>query len=172
MRTLIEISDELRAMEQQLEDLGGDITTPEVEKAIDAWLESLGRERDEKLDNYAAWIRDIELRSEARASEAKRLTERARIDANRAGHLKERLKHFFQLHGYTKIETRRFRLVLANNGGKQPVRVLAEDTGAIPDEFCHFRRDPDLDLIREALEAGEPLEFAEMGERGQSLRIK
>ena len=59
-RTLFDISTDLMAFYDRIEELGGDITAPEVEQAIDAWFERLSHERDEKLDNYAALIREID----------------------------------------------------------------------------------------------------------------
>lgn len=172
MATLYEISGDLTALAALLEESGGDVSEIDAEAAIDTWLNELGAARDVKLDGYAALIREYEARAEARKLEAHRLTESAKSEANKAARLKERLKQFFALHGLKTLETRRFRLTLANNGGKLPVRVLAENQGAIPDEFCRFKREVDLESIRAALEAGESLEFAEFGERGQSLRIK
>jgi hypothetical protein len=77
-RTLFEISTDLLALYDRIEELGGDVTAPDVEQAIDAWFERLSHERDEKLDNYAALIRELEARAQARRDEAKRLADRAR----------------------------------------------------------------------------------------------
>ncbi|MFQ5569688.1 MAG: siphovirus Gp157 family protein [Rhodothermales bacterium] len=169
-RTLFEISNDLLALYDRLEDLGGDVTSPEVEQTIDAWFEQLGRERDEKLDNYAALIRELEARAEARKHEARRLTQRARRDADHAAYLKQRLVLFFQDHHLKTVETRRYRLTLQRSGGKRPV-VLTLDPEELPEEFQRWKVSADLDAIREALEHGATLDFAELGERGHSLRI-
>lgn len=169
-RTLFDISDELQELYARLEDLGGDVTAPEVEREIDAWFDALTDERDEKLDNYAALVREMEARAEARREEARRLAERSRQDADRAKYLKQRLVDFFHQHGLKTVETRRYKLTVARSGGKPPV-VLKVDPEALPQEFQRLRVDADLESIREALERGESLDFADLGERGFHLRI-
>ena len=105
--------------------------------------------------------------------EAKRLADRARVDSNRAASLKQMLQEFFACHDLKTVETARYKLTLASNGGKAPL-IVDEDYGttAIPDELCKVTREPDTAAIRAALEAGEELPFARVGERGQSMRIK
>jgi hypothetical protein len=67
------------------------------------------------------------------------------------------------------METARFRVTAAQNGGLAPLIITSVD---IPEEFCRVIREADKTLIRELLEAGERLPFAELGERGRSIRIK
>ena len=43
---------------------------------------------------------------------------------------------------------------------------------AIPERFQSWDVKPDRDEIRQALENGEELDFATLGERGESLRLK
>lgn len=169
-RTLFAISEDLEALYDRLEELGGDVTDPEVEATIDAWFDDLTEERDVKLDNYAALIRELEARAEARREEARRLTDRARRDEDQAKYLKNRLILFFQQHGMKSVETRRYRLTVARSGGRAPVVVHAE-AEELPESFQRWKVSADLDAIREALERGETLTFAELGERGHYLRI-
>lgn len=171
--TLFDISRELLALDQLLDEIGGEITSPEAEQAIDKLFAELGDARDEKIDNYAVYIAELEARTEARREQAARMTELAEADANRAAHLRKRLHQFFLLHNITKLDTARFKFVVANNGGKLPldVRVAPEELPA------PYRREKvvvsaDQDAIRLALEAGEPLEFAALGVRGTHLRIR
>lgn len=170
-RTLFAISDDLLALDALLEELGGDVTEETTAAAIDDWLGTLGAERDQKLDNYAALIREIEARAEARKTEAHRLAELVRIDTNRAAVLKARLKNFFIVHDLKPIETARFKLSLVNNGGVLPlvVDLPADD---LPEAFQRVKLEVDNDAIRSALDEGEVLPFARYGERGKSLRIK
>ena len=133
----------------------------------------MGDERDRKLDNYAALISEITARAELRKSEARRLMELAQVDENRAKLLKDRLKAFFEVHSLKTVETARYKLSLAKNGGKQP--LILDDSipvTQLPEQFQRVSVDPDTAAIRSALERGELLEFAQLGERGTSLRIK
>ncbi len=169
-RTLFDISEDLLAFYDRIEELGGDITAPDVEQAIDAWFERLSHERDEKLDNYAALIRELDARAKARRDEAKRLADRARRDEEHAAYLKQRLMLFFQDHHLKTVETRRYRLTLQRSGGKTPV-LLKTDPEELPEEYQRWKVSADLDAIREALEHGADLDFATLGERSSYLRI-
>ena len=169
-RTLFEISNDLLSFYDRLEALGGDVTAPEVEQTLDAWFEQLSHERNEKLDNYAALISELEARAKARKDEARRLAERAKRDDQHAAYLKQRLRLFFQDHHLKTVETRRYRLTLQRSGGKMPV-VLHTDPEQLPTEFQRWKVSADLDAIRTALEDGTDLGFAELGERSHFLRI-
>lgn len=169
MRTLFDISTDL----EKLSELLDDCSDTEQQEAINNWLESIGNERDRKLDSYAALIAEIEARAEIRITEAKRLTELANSDKAKVRLLKERLKWFFALHNIRKVETARYKLSLAANGGKAPL-VISDSILAteLPEQFQRVTVEPNTAAIREALEAGEELDFARLGERGTSIRIK
>ena len=112
-------------------------------------------------------------RAEIRKAEAKRLTELAAADESRARLLKDRLKWFFELHQLKTVQTNRYKLSVAKNGGKAPL-ILDESVPVtqLPEQFQRVSIDPDTAAIREALERGEKLGFAQLAERGTSLRIK
>jgi hypothetical protein len=112
-------------------------------------------------------------RAEARKAEAKRLLDLASIEESRAKLLKDRLKWFFETHSIRTLETARYRLSLARNGGKAPL-ILKDGVSPteLPEHFQKLSIDPDTTAIREALERGEQLDFAVLDERGTSIRIK
>lgn len=170
-RTLLEISEDLLELEEELDLTGGDVT--DNEQLLDNYLDAVG-DRDEKLDNYAALIVDVEARAETRKAEAQRMAELARLDKEKAKFLKERLRQFFLAHKLKTVHTKRYRLTHANNGGVMPIRYLcaAED---LPEDLrtTKVTYQPNSDEIRKRLEAKEDLrDFAEFGERGSSIRIK
>lgn len=168
-RTLFDISQDLHGLAEQLDNLEGN--DEGQTEAVIHWFEELGEERDQKLDNYAALIADIDTRAQVRRDEAKRLVDRARIDENKAALLKERLRLFFESHGLKTLETSRYRLTLAQNGGKLPLLVDVSVEG-LPEEYIRLSKAPALGTIRADLEAGKELPFARFGERGSSIRIK
>ena len=169
--TLYEISGDLLALESLLTEVGGELPDEVAEAAIDSWLEETGTATRDKVDNYCGLIRELECRAAARKAEAKRLAERASIDAGAVDRLKARLLWFFERHQLRTLETARFRVTAAQNGGVAPLHITAP-LEEIPDEFIEFVRKPMNPMIREMLEAGEKLPFAELGERGKSIRIK
>lgn len=174
-RTLFQISDDLLALEDLLSEVGGDVTDEQAEEAIMNWFAELGDDRDEKLDGYVTLIAEFEARAEMRKREAQRIAARARVDESSVDRLKERLKVFFQVMGLKTVETDLHRITLANNGGKLPLVLQGAyetDATLLPDEFQKKIVTPDKDLIRKKLEAGEMLEFASLGDRGQGIRIK
>lgn len=172
-RSLLTISDDLLALDNLMEELGGDLSDPQVEAAIVGWFEHLGEERDKKIDNYCALIRELELRASVRKAEAERLAMRGRTDNNKVEFLKGRLKQFFEFHKLPKIETERFTVAVQKNGG-----VLPLDIAIPPEQLPEIYRvevkqvKPLTDVIRRELEAGRQIDGCTLGERGTSLRIR
>jgi hypothetical protein len=171
MPTLYEISQSLEAIEELLFEVGGEVSDIHTEAVIDAWLGEYGQARDEKIDGYCALIREIEARRDARRLEAARLNDLATADHNAVTRLKERLMWFFEAHGIQKMDTARFRVSVANNGGVQPVAVLCKPE-ELPPQFQKIIVKADNDALREALEEGETMPFAALVERGRHLRIR
>jgi len=170
--TLYEISEDLQEIESRLIEAGGELPDEDFE----AWFDSIKDQRNAKLDSYCALIREIETRTKARETEAKRLLELAASDTKAADRLKDRLKWFFEKHALTKLETPRFRLGLQNAGGVLPLRiddtVKAEDVDERFHKVVPARVEFDKDTVRQALESGEYLTFARFGERGKRMVIK
>lgn len=167
-RTLFNISEDLEKLNELLDEAGDD-----SQQLLNQWFDQLGTERDRKLDGYAALISEMLARAEVRKTEARRLVELAAVDEKRARLLKERLKWFLETHNLKTIETPRYRLSLAKNGGKAPL-ILKDAVVAnqLPERFQKISIEPNTATIREALEAGEHLDFATLGDRGTGLRIK
>ncbi|WP_199316892.1 siphovirus Gp157 family protein [Chroococcidiopsis sp. FACHB-1243] len=169
-RSLFSIGEDLERLNEILDEAGDDTQQQEL---LNEWLQQLGTERDRKLDGYAALISEIQARAEARKAEAQRLMELVRADERRSQLLKERLKWFFESQQLKTIETTRYRLSLSKNGGKAPL-ILKPDLSPqqLPERFTTTSIEPNTSAIRAALEAGESLDFASLGDRGTSIRIK
>lgn len=167
-RTLFNISDDI----QHLNSLLDNLDDSSQQQLITEWLEHLEQERESKLDNYATLIAELEAKAEIRKQEAKRLMDLAAGDEKRAKMLKERLKYFFETNQLKKVETDRYKLSLVKHGGKPPL-ILDESIPVeeIPEKFQRVNVEPDTKAIRQALEAGEELDFARLGSRGASIRI-
>jgi hypothetical protein len=156
MRSLFSISADLLALEEMLSETGGEITDDEAGVALDKFFDELGEERDAKIDNYAALIRQFEAKAEARQAEAYRLQQLAATDANNAKRLKARLQAFFELHGIKKLETARFKLSVQANGGKAPLIVPEQwerEPASAPERYHKVTVSLDRDMIRGDLEA-------------------
>lgn len=131
-------------------------------------LESIEGEIEDKADNYAKIIKELEALREARKAEAKRLNESANILDNRIKFLKGNLFDVMKETGKTKFVTELFSFNICKNGGKQALTI----DGEVPEEFIKVIIENDTDKIREKLENGENLPFAHLEPRGESLRIK
>ncbi|HOD84222.1 MAG TPA: siphovirus Gp157 family protein [Phycisphaerae bacterium] len=169
-RTLLDITEDLQALDDLLTEAGGDITG--VEATVDAWLAELEQDLKGKVDNYAALITAMNARAEVRKAEADRLYHRAKVDAGNARFLRERLKAALESRGINRLETDRYKVGVAKVGGAVP--VVIPDPAAVAPEFIRVKeiREPDKDAIRKALEAGRQVQGAELGARGTCLTIR
>lgn len=175
MRSLFEISEDLHFLEDFLTDTGGDITDEAMEAEIDKWLDDLGSERDTKIDNYCALIKQLEAMAEARKVEATRIANLGSIDNNAAARLKQRLHQFFIVHNIEKVETLRFKVARQKNGGALSVildKELVDDPENIPEPYRKTVYFANIQDIAEDLKAGVELPWVKFGERGEHLRIR
>ncbi len=131
-------------------------------------LEAIEGEIEDKADNYAKIIKELEAKQNARKEEAKRLTESAKVFENRVKTLKSNLFNSMKATGKTKFATDLFSFNIAKNGGKQTLTI----DGEVPEEYTKAVIENDTDKIRQALENGEKLTFAHLEPREESLRIK
>jgi hypothetical protein len=172
-QTLLDITDDLSALDDLLAENGGDVTDPAVAAAVDRWFAELDGALEAKADGYAALITTMRQRAEVRKAESDRLARRAKQDEASARFLADRLKSALEQRGVKKLETARFRIGVAGNGGLQPLdlRVPAEQ---LPEwaRRTVVNVSADTEAIRRRLEAGERLEFANLMPRGTRLTIK
>ena len=170
MSQLIEIADEERALDKLLDDCDGDVTG--MEQIIDEWRKEIGDNLNEKVDSYAALITEKMRMYGVRQGESERLHRLALTDKNRADSLKGWLKYILDDMCIKKLETDRFRVSVAANGGKKKLDIFVPDN-MIPNEYQKQSPPvPDTEKIREALEAGSEIPGAVLQERGTSLRIR
>jgi hypothetical protein len=170
-RPLFTISADLLALAALLTETGGDVTDADAEAAITAWFAELGAERDAKIDDYCALIRELEARHEARTHEAQRLLALAKTDHGTAQRLRTRLFAFCKAQAITRLTTARFQLGIVRNGGMIPLGYSALPV-IIPPDFQKVTIDYDTVAIRKALDAGESLTFAYYLPRGERLSIR
>ena len=163
MPTLLELSMDMQRLDHLLAANGGEVTA-EVEQALATWASDLDGQFHRKVDGYAAFIRELDHRAEIREGEAERLAKKARADARIASYLRDRLKAVFQDRGIKKLETDRFTVSIANNGGKLPIEVDETD---VPEKYLRFEPRMDREAIRAELQQGIVLPFARLGEAAQ-----
>jgi hypothetical protein len=168
--TIFEISGEWTALIELLEETGGDVSDPDVSAYVDKCFEEIDVDLERKVDGYLVVINELKARADARKAEADRLAKRARVDTTTIKTMKERLTYYLQLIGREKIETERFKVTVANAGGKQPLTI---DDGPLPTDWVDVKttETPAKDRIRAFLDQGNTLPFARLEERGKVLRV-
>lgn len=173
-RSLFALAEDVRALDALIEDLGGDVTDPQVRAAWEAMQRELGLNEGSKLDGYVNWLRQLEMEASAAREEAERYLAKARSRQNRIEWLKGNLKSYLQATGRMRVETSTRRVIaIQANGGNVPIIIDDNlDPSLIPDELAIVRRTPDMEAIRKRLANGERLEFARLGERGMHLRVR
>lgn len=170
-RTLFDISSDLEKLAELLDEW--DEGDEAQQQLLEQWFDQLEQERDRKLDGYASYLSELAARAEARRREAERLVKLALTDESRSKLLKERLKAFFVENDLKTIQTARYKLNLAKNGGNLPLVVDEQiDYSKIPARFQTTSVQLNKEAIREALLKGEQLEWARLANRGSTIRIK
>lgn len=172
--TLVELSTELEQIDSLLDSIDGDIPV-ELQTAVDELLAQRDATHEqllEKLDNYAALIQHRAYWAATRKAEAERLAKLAESDMRTVDFLKSRLKTHLQATEQQRLRTRRFNIALCANGGKAPLRFDNTPHEQMPERFKRVIVEPDKEVIRTALEAGEELSFAYLAERESHLRIR
>tara|TARA_R100000664_G_C2758548_1_gene147524 strand:+ start:5004 stop:5489 length:486 start_codon:yes stop_codon:yes gene_type:complete len=153
-------------------------------KHLKALMEQEGEELDESLDLYLSklqsdleWTvegaiklsRELDAMAEARVKEGQRLVESGKSLAHQSSRLRNRLKERLEECDERKVTTPLFTVTVSKSGGKQKIDVREED---VPMEWKKATFKPDMDLIRNELEKGSPLGFAQLIPRGTHLRVK
>lgn len=130
-------------------------------------LESIEGEIEDKADNYAKIIRELEAMRDAKKEEMYRQQDGARLLDNRINFLKQNLFNTMKDTRKTKFATNLFTFRIQKNGGRQSLTI----DGEVPKEYTKTIIENDTDKIRQTLENGEKLPFAHLEPRGESLRI-
>lgn len=159
---------------KRLQDMLDSAETPEeMRQTLQDTLESVAGDFEDKAANIAALIADIRATISGCEDEIARLTEKKARLSSQVDSLKKYLFSEMQFTGLRKVQAGTWQISIAKNGGKAPI-VWADGIRVddLPAEFVKVEKSLDTQAVRQALEKGETLGFAEFGERGESLRIK
>jgi hypothetical protein len=200
-RSLFQISDDVLALQDLLEEIEGDISEEQVEQAINEWFVENEKQLVTKLDSYGYLVRENEGRTVILRQEVERLQLLARSHEGIAKRLKNLMLLNFNKLGIDKFESVSFRFSVSGNGGKFPIEVHdGIDAAALPPEFQRHSVEIDMESLRAQLEAWmaaindyrkkhpacteddaaealksmrpEALKYADIKPRGQHVRIK
>lgn len=145
-----------------------DSTDPEDEQVFLDTLDSVISTIDLKMDDYAVVMDHMEERENLIDKEINRLSAMKKAIKDNRKRMTDRLLESMKATDRTKVTTDLHTFSVVKNGGKLPLVI----DGNVPDNYQKIIMEPDKDLIREALDSGEKLDFAHYEERGERLRIK
>lgn len=147
---------------------------PETDpEALADTMEGIQGALEDKLDAYCYVVSQLDGDINTVDAEIKRLQEFKKGLANNKDNIKKNMYSSMIALGVRKIKTAKHALVIAKNGGKLPVVIYDEvKPEDVPEEYRVTKYEFDKDAIRTALENNDFIPFAELGERGESLRIK
>lgn len=131
-RSLLDISDDMAALDELLLESGGDVSDPTVADYVDAWLSEIEHDLNGKVDRYCALIQQKTLTAAMRKEEAERLIKGSKADADAASYLKNKLKMVMESRGLKKAGAVRTASV-CGNGGKAPLEI---DDGVKPEDVA------------------------------------
>ena len=131
-------------------------------------LDSIEEAIEDKAENIAKWIRNLEADKKAFEEEEKRFKEKKQAADNRIKSLKLYLEDNMRLTGKTKFKAGFFSFAIQNN----PPSVEVFDEALIPKQFL-IAQPVKIDRagIKELLKAGEEVPGAEL-KQTEGLRIR
>ena len=149
--------------------LDDEMSDADKDIALRQHAETIGDVRKAVLDLADAALTAKAL-AEARKAEADRIKALAEQAVNASERAKRIIMDLMAAAGLQKIEGADCKVSVQANGGVLPLVILDED--ALPERFIDLVPKVNNSAIRQAIEAGEPVPGAELGERGKSVRIK
>ena len=126
--------------------------TDEQRAAMDQYLDELATQEADKIDRFAAFIREESAHAKFMREESQRLASKARNAENRINYLKYKYLSIMQEHGLEKIKGQAYSLSIKHT----PTAVI-EDESNLDDLYCRIvpaKREPDKKVILEALKGG------------------
>lgn len=134
-------------------------------------LEGLQFPVEQKCQNVAFIIRNMEVLADQIKQAEQQMAARRKAIENRAANVREYLLRNMERCEISKIESPYFKISIRNN----PASVVVDDAGQIPCEFYRYPEapppTPDKKLIKEAIESGIDVAGVHL-ERTKSIQIK
>lgn len=162
MATLYELADEY----MQLIEMAGD---PDMDPdVISDTMEAIEGALEDKADNYAKVLRELEATASALKSEEARIKTRRTAVENMSTRIKETLEKAMRTTGKVKFKTTLFSFGIQKN----PPKVVIDDPEWVPEEYL-IAQAPKIDTaaVKELLKKEGSLPWAHM-EQGEGLRIR
>ena len=128
------------------------LQTEEELQAIHDTLEMLDCSIEEKVENTAKYIKNVESDIEGIKAEINRLTTLKKQKERNTEWLKSNIEYALKTKGIEKLEVGTFKC-----GYRKSESVEVEDLNALPMDYIKTKMEPDKTAIKKALKAGEEL---------------
>ena len=163
--TIYEITNDYLQLMQMMED-------PELDpKTLADTMEGIEGELEDKADNYARVMKNMEADLNGIKAEIERLSTRKKTIENNIKRMKEALQFSMETTGKTKFKTELFSFGIRKNA---PAVIMDEPyIENVPERFLKYS-DPTINktAIKEAIQNGEDLEGLAHLEQSSSLSIR
>lgn len=166
MAKLYELTQEYMELQEMMEDINED-----NEQVIKDTFEGVSGEYDIKIESCCKIIKNLEAEKDAIKNECQRLSDKKKSIEGRIDYIKSMVKESMEVLELKAAGGDILKAKIQKNGGKAPI-ILDVDENDIPEDFQKVTYTVDKEKIRQTIEEGGPLDFAHIGERGESLRIK
>ena len=151
MSTMQQIEEEISNMLE----IPDEELTDEQRTAMDQYLDELADQEADKVDRFAAFIREEAAHAKFLKEESQRLASKARTAESRIGFLKSRYLSILQEHGLSKVRGNIYSLSIRNTPS-----VQVDDVSVLDDLYCRIvpeKREADKKAIAEYLKGGGTL---------------
>ena len=122
---------------------------------------------EDKADNYAVIIADLNAQEAKLKTEIDRLTKRRQTLRNNADRMKQSLQQAMETVGKEKMKTDYYSYTIQKN----PQKLILDDEEIVPEDYFVTKRELDKALLKDALKAGQEVRGAHL-EQTESLRIR
>lgn len=182
-KTLFDISEDMLAIRDLMDNFDGEVSDPEVEELIDRLFEAAKENEDEldrKLDSYIWLIKELKGDAKTQKEEADRLHDLSKRNKEHATKLEARLEYIFKRLGFKERKTKYHTLKLGFAGGVNKLEVdltgyTLEENGEgkpVPEHYIIRKAEINNAAIREDLENGVDVGFAYLKDKEEKLKIK
>lgn len=134
---------------------------------IEAAMKEVGEDIEEKAQNYAVIMKNLDAEVEALEKEEKRLAARKSSLKNRNKILKDNLENSMKAIGKTKFKTKLFSF----NIGKNPSSVNIDDQNLIPDQYIVYTKSVAKKAILDDIKQGVIIPGVSL-KQTESLKIR
>lgn len=154
--TLYEIAKEIENFEFEIDEETGEIINMDK-------LDEITMARDEKIENIALWIKNLDAEATAIREEEKNLAERRRSKEKKIESLKKYLA--------SVLEGQKFESARTKISYRKSEIVVADDMLKIPEKYWRVKTELDKTAVKSAIRGGNLVEGCHL-EENQTMQIK